>query len=97
MDKLLEYALLAFTSLFTMVNPLGIVPVYSSLTSGMDHKEANKVAYKSILTALIILLIFALTGKFIFDFFQISVHSLKVVGGVIFFMAGYDNVASQIN
>jgi len=96
MTDMLEYALIAFTSLFTMVNPLGIIPVYTSLTSKLSAKEAKKVAFKSTLTALIILLIFAVTGKFIFEFFAISVNSLKVVGGVIFFMTGYDMLQARL-
>lgn len=96
MTDLLEYTLIAFTSLFTMVNPLGIIPVYTSLTSDLSSREARKVAYKSIFTALIILSIFAVTGKFIFEFFAISVHSLKVVGGVIFFMTGYDMLQARL-
>jgi multiple antibiotic resistance protein len=96
MNDLFEFALLAFTSLFTMINPLGVVPVYISLTSKLTPAEAKKVAYKSILTALVVLLIFAVTGKFIFDFFAISVNSLKVVGGVIFFMTGYDMLQARL-
>ena len=96
MNDLFEFALLAFTSLFTMINPLGVIPIYTSLTSKLNPSEAKKVAYKAIFTALIVLLIFAVTGKFIFDFFAISVHSLKVVGGVIFFMTGYDMLQARL-
>ncbi len=91
-----EFGLLAFTSLFTMVNPLGVIPVYTTMTSQMSVEHARWVAVKATITALITLLLFAYLGRFIFDFFQISVNSLRVVGGIIFFMAGYDMLQARL-
>jgi multiple antibiotic resistance protein len=79
-----------------MLNPLGVIPVYTTLTSKLSHAEARKVAFKAVITSLITLIIFAVGGKFIFDFFQISVNSLRVVGGVIFFMTGYDMLQAKL-
>lgn len=95
MNQLTEFGILAFTSLFTMVNPLGIIPVYISLTGDLETKEAKRVAVKATITALIILMLFAIGGKFIFDFFSISVNSLRIVGGIIFFIAGYDMLQAR--
>ncbi len=97
MNSLLEFTVIAFTSLFTMMNPLGVIPVYISLTSHLDPKVAKKVAYKAVLTAFIILVLFAIAGKFIFDFFAITIHSLRIVGGIIFFIAGYDMLQARLN
>ena len=71
MHNLFEYGLLAFTSIFTMVNPLGIIPVYTSMTAQMSSKEARQVAVKAVSTAFIILAVFAFSGKFIFEFFHL--------------------------
>lgn len=96
MNNLFEFALLAFTTLFTMLNPLGVIPVYTTLTNELEEHQAKLAAYKAILTAGITLILFAVAGKFIFDFFHISVHSLRIVGGVIFFMAGYDMLQARL-
>ena len=96
MDNLFEFALLTFTTLFTMVNPLGVIPVYTTMTSGLEERQAKAAAYKAVLTAVLVLILFAVAGKFIFDFFNISVHSLRIVGGVIFFMAGYDMLQARL-
>lgn len=96
MQHLFEFGLLSFTSIFTMVNPLGVIPIYASMTSEMLPSEAKRVAIKSVLTALLTLLLFAFAGRFIFEFFQISVNSLKVVGGIIFFMAGFDMLQARL-
>ncbi len=94
---MLEFALLTFTSLFTMMNPLGVIPVYIALTEDLPVKEARFIAFKATITAFIILIIFAFSGKFIFDFFAISVNSLKIVGGIIFFIMGYDMLLARIS
>jgi multiple antibiotic resistance protein len=60
------------------------------MTAKMEGREARRVAVRAVLTALSILLLFAFTGRFIFQFFGISVSSLRVVGGVIFFIMGYE-------
>ncbi len=96
MDKIIEFGLLSFTSIFTMINPLGVMPVFTSLTNGMSTREAKQVAVKAVLTALFTLILFAVSGKFIFDFFHISVNSLRVVGGIIFFMAGFDMLQARL-
>jgi len=96
MDKIFEFGLLAFTSIFTMINPLGVMPVFTSLTSGMNSHEAKQVAVKAVITALFTMVLFAVSGKFIFDFFHISVNSLRVVGGIIFFMAGFDMLQARL-
>lgn len=97
MEGILEFGIVAFASLFTMMNPLGIIPIYITLTGDLEPREAKKTAYKAVATGLLTLILFAVAGKFIFDFFAITIHSLRVVGGIIFFIAGYDMLQARIN
>ncbi len=97
MDGILEFSIMAFASLFTMMNPIGVIPVYISLTSHLSPKAAKRVAFKAVLTGLLTLVLFAVAGKFIFDFFAITIHSLRIVGGIIFFIAGYDMLQARLN
>jgi multiple antibiotic resistance protein len=96
MDRIFQFTLLAFTSLFTMVTPFGVIPLFSTLTSKMTSREVRKIAFKGVATAFIIVVLFALAGNFIFDFFHISINGLKIVGGVLFFMSGYDMLNAKI-
>ena len=96
MDRIFQFTLLAFTSLFTMVTPFGVIPLFSSITSKMSNKEVHKIAFKGVLTAFIIMVVIALAGNFIFDFFHISVNGLRIVGGILFFMSGYDMLQGKI-
>ncbi|GAA4650767.1 MarC family protein [Kistimonas scapharcae] len=94
--SLMEFALLCLTSLFTMINPVSITPVFSSITADLPVQQARHVALKATMTAFAILVTFALTGSIIFKVFAISVNSLKIVGGVLFFLMGYEMVQARM-
>ncbi|PIQ08852.1 MAG: antibiotic resistance protein MarC [Ignavibacteriales bacterium CG18_big_fil_WC_8_21_14_2_50_31_20] len=87
---MIEVVLLYITSLFTMINPLGVVPLFISLTDSFTPSESRGVAIKASVISFITLTLFALTGKILFDFFGISVDGLKVIGGILFFIMGYE-------
>jgi len=92
----LQFGLLCFVSLFTMIDPIGALPVYASMTSGLSHHESRRVALRATFTAWLVLIIFALTGRFVFQFFGISVDSLRIVAGVVFFIMGYEMLQAQL-
>ena len=87
---MMEAMILQVTSLFTMINPLGVVPVFITLTRNFTPRQSRSVAIKAGLVSFVALAVFALSGKLIFDFFGISVPALKIVGGVLFFAMGYE-------
>ncbi len=93
---MIEFALLAFASMFPMVNPLGTIPVYTAMTGKLSPEEARRVAFKASLTAFVILILFALTGQFIFQFFGISANALRIVGGIIFLLMGYEMLQARL-
>jgi multiple antibiotic resistance protein len=95
-SPLFEFALLSFISMFTMVNPIGVVPVFTAMTAKLSPQESHRVARKATFTGAVILFAFALTGQWIFRFFSISVDSLRVVGGVIFFFMGYEMLQARL-
>jgi len=96
MDQL-TIILLYFTSFFTLMNPIGTMPVYLSMTSDLTKRQRRATAIKAVLTAAFALILFALLGKYLFDFFGISVAGLKVVGGILFFFIGFDMLNARIS
>jgi multiple antibiotic resistance protein len=96
-ESLLQFGLLAFVSLFTVVNPLGALPIFISISQGLDPRQARARALKATLTALIVLVGFALTGRLVFRFFKVSTDSFRIVGGVIFFGMGYEMLQARLS
>jgi len=90
-------AILYFTSFFSLINPLGSMPVFLSMTAELSKKERTRTAIKAVFAALITLLVFAFGGQMLFQFFGISVDSFRVVGGIIFFMMGYDMLNARLS
>ena len=97
MNETFTFALLCFTSLFTLINPLGTMPVFMAMTSELTVNERTKTARKASIVALLTIFAFALTGQLLFNFFGISVNSFRVVGGVIFFIMGMDMLQARLS
>lgn len=97
MNEILSFALLSLTSFFTLINPLGTMPVFMSMTSELTEQERQKTAKKASLISLFTIVSFAFTGQLLFNFFGISVDSFRVVGGVIFFIMGMDMLQARIS
>ncbi|NOY50964.1 MAG: NAAT family transporter [Chlorobi bacterium] len=96
MDNL-TIVLLYFTSFFTLMNPMGIMPVFLTMTSELSKRERRKTAVKAVVTATSVLMLFAFAGQYLFNFFGISVAGLKVVGGFLFFIMGYDMLNARLS
>ncbi|HNT20829.1 MAG TPA: MarC family protein [Saprospiraceae bacterium] len=96
LQETFNFGLLCFTSFFTLVNPLGTMPVFMTMTADLDAAHRNATARKASIVALITAIAFALTGPLLFDFFGISVPSFRIVGGVIFFMMGMDMLQARL-
>jgi multiple antibiotic resistance protein len=72
-----------FLALFPIVNPIGGVPLFFSLTGDYSAGERRNTALKVALDVIAILVIFMLFGRFVLNFFGISLPVLKIAGGLI--------------
>lgn len=96
-SEYITLGILYFTSFFTLINPFGVMPVFMTMTAGIDDEARKKTAIKASLVAFITLVAFAFSGQLMFNFFGISVHSFRIVGGVIFFMVGWDMLQARLS
>lgn len=80
---------MVFGALFSVMNPLGTVPVFTSLTGDNTNKERQKIAIKTSINVLVILLISFFIGDYLLNFFGISLNSLKIAGGLIITSSGF--------
>tara|TARA_R110002072_G_scaffold83655_12_gene189777 strand:+ start:4242 stop:4886 length:645 start_codon:yes stop_codon:yes gene_type:complete len=96
MEIYLTFALLCFTSFITLMNPLGIMPIFLSMTNSLNNVERMQTARKANVVAFFTIIAFAFSGQLLFKFFGISVNSFRMVGGIIFFMMGYDMLQARL-
>lgn len=88
----LNFALATFIGILAIVNPMGAVSNYVALTEGYERREKRAAVKKAVIVGAIVLLVFAFMGRFIFEFFSITVDGFKVAGGVVLFMIAMDMV-----
>lgn len=96
MQDILSFGLLCFTSFFTLINPLGTMPVFMTMTADLEVSQRNATAKKASVVAFFTIIAFALSGQLLFKFFGISVNSFRIVGGVIFFIMGMDMLQARL-
>ena len=80
-----ELALRAFLTLFVVVDPIGIAPVFIALAGGRPSEERSRIARKAVGVAGMVLLGFALFGSWLFDRLGISMDAFRIAGGVLLF------------
>lgn len=97
MNEIAAFGLLAFTSFFTLINPLGTMPIFMTMTKDIDKSHRTKTAKKASIVSFVTIVLFAFSGNVLFDFFGISVNSFRIVGGVIFFLMGMDMLQARLN
>ena len=84
----LQYLIFCLSTLFAVINPLGITPIFVAMTEKYDSETRSKIARKGIITGSVILIVFTLLGSIIFQFYGITVEAFQIMGGVIFFRSG---------
>ncbi len=85
----MELFLFAFASLFSIINPLGTVPVFVGLTSEESTKERNSTALLTAINIIVILAISFFAGTYMLAFFGISLNALRIAGGLIIATSGF--------
>ncbi|MGD1076507.1 MAG: YchE family NAAT transporter [Thermodesulfovibrionales bacterium] len=72
-----------FTALLAIVNPLGAVPVFISLTNGLSVQKRSRIVRTTSIAVAVVLVVATLIGKSLLNFFGISIASFKVGGGIL--------------
>ena len=78
-----------FAALISVVNPLGTIPVFISLTKEETKRNRNKTAIWTSFNVAVILLISFFIGNYVLQFFGVSINSLRIAGGLIIIAAGF--------
>ena len=95
MEDLLPFALLCFTSFFTLTNPLGTMPVFLTMTNGLNDHERKAIVRRATIVSFITLMVFTFSGQFLFKFFGISSNGFRIAGGFIIFKIGFDMLQAR--
>ncbi len=95
MIEYLTFSLSVFTGFFAIMNPIANIPIFLSLVQGADKATKNTINKKATIIAFLIVLIFVLLGKFIFELFGITIPAFKITGGILIFYVGFEMLQSK--
>jgi len=92
---IVRFSLLAFSSIFFLVDPFACIPSFLAITHSADPARRKRMARKGALTAFIVLTGFAVAGQLIFRLFGITLPAFEVAGGLILLLIGLDMLEAR--
>lgn len=93
--EVVEFALVALSSVFFIVDPIATVPTFLALTQDCDPAARRRTARDAAWTCFGVLSLFALAGTLIFQIFGITLPALKIAGGVLLFLLALEMLQSR--
>ena len=84
MDNLLQ----AFITLFVIMDPVGNLPLFTSMSKGMPLVEIKRNVQNSVIVAGVLMFFFLFLGIGVFKFFHIDLNSFQIAGGIILLILG---------
>jgi len=95
MSDLMSHSIIVFMAFFAMVNPVPLTAMFIGITGEYDSASRRKVAVKAVLTAFMIVLVFCALGKLVFELFGITLPAMRIAGGFLIFVVGYQMLQGE--
>jgi multiple antibiotic resistance protein len=95
MKPLLQFSLVAFSSIFALVDPFAAVPTFLVFTANSERGRRRHTALRASWTCFLVLSIFALAGPLIFEMFGLTLPAFRIAGGVVLGLIGLDMLRAR--
>lgn len=82
--------LTAFTTLFVIIDPIGLAPIFLAMTSGMSASRRRAIAIRACIIGALILFAFSFLGEALLGFVGISMPAFRIAGGILLFLTALD-------
>jgi multiple antibiotic resistance protein len=92
---LVQFAFVAFTSIFVLVDPIAAVPTFLAMTADADRGSRRHMAMRAAWTCFAVLTLFSFAGTLIFRLFGITLPAFKIAGGLILGLIGLDMLQAK--
>jgi MarC family membrane protein len=91
----LEKFINMFIVLFVVMDPIGVTPMFGTLTRGGGDMHRRRMAFRGVLLAAGILLVFAFIGDWLLHTLGIGIPAFKIAGGILLFLIALDMVFAR--
>lgn len=86
----IAFLVTSFVTLFVIIDPIGLTPLFVALTQGMSDAQRRRIAIRAIVTGFGILCVFTLFGEAVLAFAGISMPAFRIAGGILLFLTALD-------
>lgn len=84
------FLITGFVTLFVIIDPIGLTPMFVALTQGMPAKRRRNIALRGVVVAFFVLSLFAIFGEAVLGFVGISMAAFRIAGGILLFLTALD-------
>lgn len=88
-QDIMDLFIYLFAALFSVLNPIGTVPIFVGLTQTDSKKERSRISLWKAIDVFIILIVSFFIGQYVLTFFDISIDALRIAGGIIILSSGF--------
>ena len=95
MDNFLQFALITFTSVLFIVDPIAVIPTYLVITRNETAQQRRTTAARAAIAAAVLMIVFGIAGRLIFRMFGITLPAFRIAGGFILWLVAMDMLRGQ--
>jgi multiple antibiotic resistance protein len=86
----LQFLITAFFTLFVIIDPIGLMPLFVALTTGSTTRQRRSIALRAVSIGFGILVLFGFFGEAVLEFAGISMAAFRIAGGLLLFLTALD-------
>lgn len=95
MNDLISFVVTLVT-VFAVVDPIGTLPFFAAFTDGLPAEDQRRILVRSVVVSTLILIVFALAGRYLFAAFGFTLAAFEIAGGILLFIVAYDMLRGEL-
>jgi multiple antibiotic resistance protein len=84
-----------FVTIFLVINPIGVLPVFLAIAGPLDRPSQRKLALNAVLVAFAVLVFFVFAGAFLLEQMGVSIRAFQISGGIVLFLVALEMIRGE--
>lgn len=85
-----------YVQLLAIMNPFSVIPTFLTLTEGLSRRDVEGIVKKAMYAGLLIVITFAIVGRYVLELFNVSIAGLRVAGGIVLMTIALDMLGEEV-
>lgn len=85
-----------FVTIFLVINPIGVLPVFLAIAAPLDRTSQRKLALNAVLVAFAVLIFFVFAGAFLLEQMGVSIRAFQISGGIVLFLVALEMIRGEV-